>query len=78
MNVMLHYYDKDRMVRTLAAKLGKSTQEVIEIAVARMFSEQIGRVPKAPSRDPNTQREGMTLDQLAKPRSLDDVMRGTE
>ena len=75
---MLHYYDKDRMVRTLAAKLGKSTQEIMEMAVERMFAEQIGKVPEAPSREPNAQREGMTLEQLAKPRSLDDVMRGTE
>jgi len=75
---MLHYYDKDRMVRTLAAKLGKSTQEVMEIAVGRMFAEHIGTVPEAPSREAGPQREGMTLDQLAKPRSLDDVMRGTE
>lgn len=75
---MLHYYDKDRMVRTLAAKLGKSTQEVIELAVSRVYAEEIGKFPEAIKRDGNSDREGMTIDQLARPKSLEDVMRDTE
>lgn len=75
---MLHYYDKDRMVRTLAAKLGCSTQEVIEEAVGRMYAEHIGVVPEAPKRDDAPARDVQTGEPLARPRSLDDVMRGTE
>lgn len=75
---MLHYYDKDRMVRKLAAKLGKSTQEIIEIAVTRLYEAHGGNLPEPPRREAESERDETQAEPLVKPRSLDDVMRGTE
>lgn len=75
---MLHYYDKERMVRKLAAKLGKSTQEIIEIAVTRMYEEHGGNLPEPPKREAASEKDESRREPLAPPRSLDDVMRGTD